>query len=322
MDQQQLIVLAMGAARRAHLDFGVDPRSRVDVFGALRSAGAHVFFRPLKSMYGAYLPSADNLPGLLINSNLPLSTQRYTAAHELGHVFLKHKTVSLDTEVGFVAELRSGVDEDEVVAEAFGAFFLMPKPLVVNSIKELDVHVEHLRPRDVYLLALRMGTSFSATINQLQTLKIIHRGLATKLRELTPKEVKQDLNDNEALGRHDIWVLDEHWNGKEIYPAPEDTIRIQLAEIPTSGYTWLFGEQPPGVQLVEDKYRDDTSKEAIGGSRLHEFVARVEENAQDARLKLEKRRPWEKVPARTEFSVEIHPQEFRRTGPLDLPTLA
>lgn len=27
MDQQQLIVLAMGAAHRAHRDFGIDPRS-------------------------------------------------------------------------------------------------------------------------------------------------------------------------------------------------------------------------------------------------------------------------------------------------------
>jgi len=102
MDQQQLIVLAMGAAHRAHRDFGIDPRSRVDVFGALRQAGAYVFFSPLKSMYGAYLPSKDSLP-VLINSNLPLSTQRYTAAHELGHVFLKHKTVSLDMGSGLRA---------------------------------------------------------------------------------------------------------------------------------------------------------------------------------------------------------------------------
>lgn len=321
MDQQQLIVLAMGAAHRAHRDFGIDPRSRVDVFSALRQAGAYVFFRPLKSMYGAYLPSKDSLP-VLINSNLPLSTQRYTAAHELGHVFLKHKTVSLDMEEGFVPEQRSGVDEDEIVAEAFGAFFLMPKPLVVNSIKELDLNLLGLRPRDVYLLALRMGTSFQATINQLQTLKIIQRPQAEKLRDLTLKQIKQDLNDDEVLGRHDIWVLDEHWNGKQIFPAPQDTIRIQLPEIPTSGYTWLFGEQPPGVLLVEDKYKDDDEEEAIGSSRLHEFVARVDENAHNATLTLKKRRPWEQAAARAEFSVEIHPQEFRRTGPLDLPTLA
>jgi hypothetical protein len=60
----------------------------------------------------------------------------------------------------------------------------------------------------------------------------------------------------------------------------------------------------------------------IGGSRLHEFVARVEENAQDSRLTLEKRRPWEKAAPRLNFYVEIRPQEYRQTGPLDLPRLA
>ncbi len=321
MDQQQLIVLAMGAAHRAQQEFGVDPRSRVDIFEVLRRAGAYVFFRPLKSMCGAYFPIGDGSPGLLINSNLPLSTQRYTAGHELGHLYLKHKTVSLDREVGFVPELRSGVDEDEVVAEAFAAFFLMPKPLVVNSMKELAIEAKSIRPRDVYLLSLRMGTSFRATINQLQTLKIIQRPAAAKLRDLKPKEIKQDLNDDQALGRHDIWVLDEHWNGKEIYPAPEDTIRIQLSEIPTSGYTWLLDQQPVGVQLLEDRYSDD-EQDGIGGSRVHEFVARVEGKALPTRLTLEKRRPWEKPAGHTEFSVEIQPQEYRRTGPLELPKLA
>jgi hypothetical protein len=108
-------------------------------------------------------------------------------------VYLKRKTVSFDTEASFVPEQRGGIDEDEIVAEAFGAFFLMPKPLVVHSMKELDVRVERLRPRDVYLLALRMGTSFRATTNQLQTLKFIQHRLATQLRDLTPKEIKLDL---------------------------------------------------------------------------------------------------------------------------------
>lgn len=99
MDRQQITVMAMGAAHRAHKQFGVDPRSRVDVFGVLRSANAYVFFRPLRSMFGAYLPTKGEMPGLLINSNLPLSVQRYTAAHEFGHVYMKHKTVSLDSEI-------------------------------------------------------------------------------------------------------------------------------------------------------------------------------------------------------------------------------
>lgn len=321
MDRQQTIVMAMGAAHRAHKEFGIDPRTRVDVFGALRNAGAFVFFRPLKSMFGAYVPLGKTQPGLLINSNLPLSVQRYTAAHELGHLFLNHKTISFETDLGYLPEERHGVDEEESQAEAFAAFFLMPKALVVNSLRDLNLKANQLRPSDVYLLALRMGSSYLATVNQLHTLKLITRPFATKLRELTPKQIKQELNENESLGRHDIWVLDEDWNGKEIFPALQDTIRIRLQEIPTSGYTWLPQEVSAGVQL-EDSYKENDDQDEVGGVQIHEFVAQLAENAQDSRVVLEKKRPWDEESKNADFSINIHPQHLRKTGPLILPKLA
>src|SRR5215472_510705 len=190
MDRTQLIALALGAAHRAHKEFHVDPSSRVDVFKVLREAGAYVFFRPLRSMYGAYLPISDSVLGLLINSNLPLSVQRYTAAHEFGHYYLKHKTLSLEKDLDFAPENRALTDQDEIVAEAFAAFFLMPKPLVVNSVRDLEVKPADIDSICAYLLALRMGTSYRATVNQLQTYKLISRSHAADLRGSVPKEIK------------------------------------------------------------------------------------------------------------------------------------
>jgi Zn-dependent peptidase ImmA (M78 family) len=320
VDRQQLAVMAIGAAHKAHKEFGVDPTSRVDVFGVLRDVGAHVFFRPLRSIYGAYLPTGEMLPGLLINSNLPLSVQRYTAAHEFGHLYLGHKTISLEKEVDFVPERRSGIDNDEIVAETFGAFFLMPKALVMGSMRELDVHRERVTPADAYLMALRMGTSYAATINQLQTLKLLRPAQATELRKHAPKEIKEKLNDEQAAGRHDIWLLDEHWNGKEIFPAIRDTIRIRLEETPTSGYTWLLQNQPVGIQLLEDKYKGDET--VIGGTRIHEFVGSLAEDAQESKLIIKKSRPWDQDETTAQFAIRIHPQEIRKTGPLVLPKLS
>lgn len=319
MDRQQLAVMAMGAAHKAHKEFGVDPTSRVDVFGVLRAVGAHVFFRPLRSIYGAYLPTGEMLPGLLINSNLPLSVQRFTAAHELGHLYLGHKTISLEQEVDFVPERRSGIDNDEIVAETFGAFFLMPKALVMGSMRDLAVQRDRVTPPDAYLMALRMGTSYAATVNQLQTLKLVRPAQAVELRKHAPKQIKEKLNEEQAAGRHDIWLLNEHWNGKEIFPAVRDTIRIQLEETPTSGYTWLLQNQPDGMQIIEDKYKGDEA--AIGGTRIHEFVGSFEENAQKSELILKKSRPWDQEHATAQFVVQIHPQELRKTGPLVLPKL-
>ncbi len=312
--------MAMGAAHRAHKEFGVNPSMRVDVFGVLRDIGAFVFFRPLRSIYGAYLPTGDSMPGLLINSNLPLSVQRFTAAHELGHLYLGHKIVSLEREVGFVPEERSGVDNDEVVAEAFGAFFLMPKALVATSMRELRIEKETMAPADVYLLALRMGASYAATINQLRTLRFLRPTQASELRKHAPKEIKEELNNEKAAGRHDVWLLNENWDGQEIYPAIRDTIRIRLEETPTSGYTWLVQKRPRGFHVLEDGYKGEET--AIGGVRIREFVASLEDDAQESELVLRKARPWERDAVGAEFSVQIHPQELRKTGPLVLPKIA
>jgi Zn-dependent peptidase ImmA (M78 family) len=320
MDKQQLVVIAMGAAHRAHKEFGVNPATRVDVFSVLRTVGACVFFRPLHSIYGAYLPTGDSIPGLLINSNLPLSVQRFTAAHELGHLYLGHKIVSLERGADFVPEERSGADPDEFVAEAFGAFFLMPKPLVKGSMAELGIREGRIESSEVYLLALRMGTSYAATVNQLLTLKLVHFAQAKELRKHAPKEIKEKLNDEKAVGRHDVWLLNENWNGKEIYPAVLDTIRIQLKETPTSGYTWLLQDRPEGVEVREDTRKGEDS--GIGGTQVHEFVASVAEDASDSRLVLQKKRPWDQESVKAEFSVEIRPQELRKTGPLVLPKIA
>jgi len=323
MDRQQTIVTAMGAAHRAHKQFGIDPRTRVDIFGALRTAGAFVFFRPLKSMFGAYVPIGKTQPGLLINSNLPLSVQRYTAAHELGHLFLNHKTISFETNLGCLPEARRGVNEEEIQAEAFAAFFLTPKALIVNSLRDLNLQADKLQPSDAYLLALYMGSSYLATVNQLHVLKMITRPFAARLRDLKPKQVKQEINDNENLMRHDIWVLDEYWNGKEIFPAPQDIIRIRLQEIPTSGYTWLPQQVSAGVQLLDDSYKGgDGDEDEIGGVQIHEFVAQLTEDARDSKVVLEKKRPWDEESKSADFSINIHPQHLRKTGPLVLPKLA
>jgi Zn-dependent peptidase ImmA (M78 family) len=322
VDRQQLVVMGMGAAHKAHQEFGINPAVRVDVFRVLRNVGAYVFFRPLRSIYGAYLPTGTKLPGLLINSNLPLSVQRFTAAHEFGHMYLKHKTISLEQSVGFVPEERSGLDNDEIVAETFGAFFLMPKPLVVGSMRELGVQPGQISPSAAYLLSLRMGTSYKATVNQLQTLKLLRAAQANELREHAPKEIKEELNDAKSVGRHDVWLIDESWNGKDIFPAIQDTIRVRLEETPTSGFTWLLAEQATGMELLPKEYRDKPEeKEAIGGPRIHEFVGSLGEDAKESQLVLRKARAWEPEKAASEFAVKIHPQEFRKTGPLVPPKL-
>jgi len=316
--QAQLVTAATGAALAAHKRYGIDRTKRVAVFDVLRRAAGEVFFRPLKKICGAYLPLKDCPPGVLINSNLPLSRQRYTAAHEFGHLFLKHSVVSVDEMTGISFEERSKWTDEENIAETFAAFFLMPQGLIEGSLREL--HITALTPEAAYLLSLKMGTSYQATVNHLQTLRKLNASEAAHFRKVKPKQIKSELSEHVAA-RHDVWILDEHWNGQQVFPAVEDTIVIHLPEIPTSGYTWVWQHDPDLLSIIDDRFVDESDL-AIGGQRVRELILEVSSGGHSDRINLVRRQPWDAngEPSAL-FSVDLVPQETRKSGPLVLPTL-
>jgi predicted secreted protein len=318
MTQAQLVTAATGAALHAHKLYEIDRTKRVEVFNALRKAAGEVFFRPLKKICGAYLPLPGCRPGVLINSNLPLSRQRYTAAHEFGHLFLKHRAVSVDELTGVTFEERQHWSDEENIAETFAAFFLMPQALVAGSLRELNI--TSLNPETVYLLSLKMGTSYRATVNHLQTLGKLNGAQAAQFRRIPPKQIKGGISEHVAA-RHDVWVLDEHWNGQQVFPAVQDTIVLHLREVPTSGYTWMWHQNPEMLKMVEDTFADEATS-AVGGERVRELILKVASSDHADRIDLERRQPWD-VDTRpsAQFKVDLIPQAVRQSGPLILPTL-
>jgi Zn-dependent peptidase ImmA (M78 family) len=320
MTHAQIIAAATGAALTAHRKFGIDLRKRVEIFDVLRRADTEVFFRPLNKICGAYIPSEGGVPGVLINSNLPLSRQRYTAAHEFGHLFLGHKVASVDDILERTTiEERGTWSVEESIAEAFAAFFLMPTPLIESSLRELHVSGE-LTPNAIYLISLKMGTSYHATVNHLYTLKKISFAQVKTFRDEQPKDIKRNISDR-AVGRHDVWIVDEHWNGQPIFPAVEDTVVLRLPEFPTSGYAWVWEKNPEALRIVEDGFADQASDE-VGGSRVREFIAEVASTAGVEQISLARRQPWdsESTPS-SHFTLDLFPQQTKKTGPLNLPSL-
>src|SRR5713226_6132053 len=102
----------------------------VDVFGAIQTIDLPLLLRPLQGLLGAYL--SDPAPGVLVTTQRPMSIQRFTAAHELGHFSLRHDP-SLDDESILrrmpVTAPPSG-NFQEVEADAFAVAFMMPKWLI------------------------------------------------------------------------------------------------------------------------------------------------------------------------------------------------
>jgi Zn-dependent peptidase ImmA (M78 family) len=125
------------AAARLHLQLRLRQKieadcGNVDVFAAIHALDLPLLVRPLQGLLGAYL--SDPEPGVLITTQRPMSIQRFTAAHELGHFRLKHQP-SLDNENilrRMPLQAQPSDDFQEVEANAFAVEFIMPRWLVAR----------------------------------------------------------------------------------------------------------------------------------------------------------------------------------------------
>ena len=89
--------------------------------------------------------SEDIKNEISVNQFEPEYRQRFTIAHELGHIILGHKGISY--RFSDVSKYKNTIDRmNEVAANKFAADLIMPEKLVkevlVNSINELDYSID------------------------------------------------------------------------------------------------------------------------------------------------------------------------------------
>lgn len=85
------VLNAVSTASSIHARFPTIPGASFDVIGASIDLGIPVLYRPLKGLWGATVHVGDRR-GVLINTKVGRPIQRFTLAHELGHVLLGHRT--------------------------------------------------------------------------------------------------------------------------------------------------------------------------------------------------------------------------------------
>jgi Zn-dependent peptidase ImmA (M78 family) len=106
------------AAQREHQRIGTEFTRRVQIFDVIEDERIWLLFQRLRNLYGAY-ERYDVAAGIIVNSQHPLTLQRYTAAHEYGHHALGH-AASADDETRIY---RRSQDPREVAAQAFAGEF-------------------------------------------------------------------------------------------------------------------------------------------------------------------------------------------------------
>lgn len=266
-------------------------------------------FQPLGNLFGVFERFEGDVAGILINSDHPLSLQRYTAAHEFGHFVMNHE-YSADSPNELYAE---GVELQEAAAQSFAADLLMPVPVVTYASKKLGIEGELESAENVYRLAVELGTSYRATITQLNVLNLIDFPTARALRETTPLQVKQQLLGGERPEnpRSDVWSITEEMleANRHLSVQLGDEIVFELEEAPSSGYLWKLhadASRGPVQPTIDDHIAQRTGGYGEVGRRL--LGVRTSDSG-DASIDLGLARPWLEGPPERAYEVTVEIEE-------------
>ncbi|MBT2430446.1 ImmA/IrrE family metallo-endopeptidase [Streptomyces sp. ISL-112] len=235
-------VAAMEAVK-AHRDLAIDRGGYVDVYSALLRAGLVAMARPIPRLFGMYAAPQDNGPAVLLNASLDIVTQRHTAAHELGHHRAGHGT-SVDEELDRPRTWGDGSWRDEEkVAEAFAAWFLMPLPAIQSALAQIGVN-RPLVPEHAYRIGRILGTSYAGTVNHLHRLRMLSQVQKTEWLRVKPASIKANLAGSTVPGKAHVYLVDTGAHGT--------TLRVDTGDLVVLGNTGArFETLPPALQGTE-----------------------------------------------------------------------
>lgn len=311
-------------AGEIHGDLDLDLTQPIDVFRVVRELGLVLAFAPLGNISGAYLAGPPSA-GIVLHEGHPRTRQRYTAGHELGHHVFEHATaVDGEFEPSLLRADSERWPSHEKEAEAFAAWFLMPRKLLRSGLRHLGIE----RPRDpyhVYALSLWLGTSYTATARQLAVTRLVDRREADEWAQIPPRNLKQALAGEMAPDdlRNDVWWLDGRHHMQPVDARPGDRIVLTLPEIPSSGFSWRVTSMPTQMRILADSYTDrwepdfalqatdddagPDPHELAGGGPSRSFVLEIDPDAQKSvdHLALVKAQEWDPDAGREEFELLI-----------------
>ena len=189
------------AATKAHSRLGVDVGEYpVNVSKAIDTAGLSLIRRPLPRLFGVYVEANGN-QGVMVNSNLTRATRRHTEGHELGHHEFGHRPdPARECAIhGTTAASTTGPQgrvtaqgQVEISAEAFAAWFLMPRRAVMAALTDLGIDTV-TSPAEAYLLSLLLGTTYRATCRHLVNIRFASRDDADQWARTHPGRLKKSL---------------------------------------------------------------------------------------------------------------------------------
>ena len=154
---------ATKAAERLLVD-SVISEPPVDVEALAAQLGIRVRREPFDGKLSGLLKRAEGGAILGVNSQHPMSRQRFTIAHEIGHYLLHSEDLHVDHGIGirFRDDTSSqAIDDAEIEANQFASHLLMPASFLEQDIRasgQIDVEDDE----QIKLIADKYGVSTQA----------------------------------------------------------------------------------------------------------------------------------------------------------------
>jgi Zn-dependent peptidase ImmA (M78 family) len=123
----------------------------IDVETIAAKTGAIVTYEAYKEELSGVLVKEKARTVIGVNSFHPKTRQRFTIAHEIGHLVLQHKgEIFVDqTVVRRDARSSQAVDRQEIDANRFAAELLMPENLVVEAVHRRQEKKPDISPSQI-----------------------------------------------------------------------------------------------------------------------------------------------------------------------------
>jgi Zn-dependent peptidase ImmA (M78 family) len=173
---------------------------------------------------GILLKRPDGDLYIAINADLGSPRQRFTLAHEIGHVRMGHQPrVDMATDL-----FDHGRDDQEIAANYFAAEFIAPRQAVLAWLEERDLAAGAGTAETIAKFGLSFGLSFKASCYRFQRAGVLSQSAAARLVIETGRRAGELARGHASYRLMDS--IEGLWRRGDGYPrAPRET--MQLANV-------------------------------------------------------------------------------------------
>jgi Zn-dependent peptidase ImmA (M78 family) len=200
----------MMAAIKTRMQVGMSANDPLCIYELCEKLGIKVRFVDI-NVEGVYRRGTD--PRIMVGARRPVPRRAFTCAHELGHHVFGHGST-----VDELEDERSKDDSerpDEILANSFAAFTLMPTVGVRHAFASRNIVVDKATPAQTFAVACNFGVGYATLVNHLAYgINDLSPARATELLKSSPKAIRAQL-----LGKSSdapLVVADTHWNAKTL----------------------------------------------------------------------------------------------------------